>query len=112
MSDPITTAIITSTASTPNTVAAVEQGKSGWGKVISGFISGILTTYLTNKASLHGVNFEVLGVSSEMVKAGIDGAIISVSVWATPSHFVAAVKDGILFVKYAWRQWREAWNSN
>lgn len=97
---------------TPNIQAAIDQGKSGWGKAVSGLLSGIATTYVMNLASLHGVNFELLGIPSEMVKAGIDGVLVSGFVWATPPHFVAAVKDAILFIKDALRQWREAWNSN
>lgn len=92
-------------------VARIE-GKTGLGKIGCSIISALLSSYLLNKASLHGVNFELLGVSSEVVKASIDGALTGILVGLTPTHFVASLCDAIVFVKSAFRQIGKAWTSN
>lgn len=87
------------------------EGKIGLGKVGSAILTGWLTSYFMNQLSLHGINFETAGISSEMVKSSIESFIVGISVWATPAHFAAAITDGITFVKTTLKQWRDAWNS-
>lgn len=95
-----------------NQQIAQDQGKPGFGKIVAGVFSGFLTTFIMNQASLHGVDFTVDGVPSEVVKSGLDGALIGLFITATPSHFVASVADAIVFVKQSLRSWKEAWSSN
>lgn len=102
---------MTDMSSTPNQQLARDEGKKGLGKIGSAIIGSILTTYIMNQASLHGVDFTLYGIPSELVKSTIDGTIIGTLVGFTPSHFTAAITDGILFIKTTLRQWKEAWNS-
>lgn len=95
-----------------NQQIATAEGKAGHGKIVSGIIAGIITSYIMNQASLHGINFELLGISSEIVKSTIDGSLIGVIIGLTPSHFVAALCDMIIFFKTSIKQIREAGNSN
>lgn len=95
-----------------NQQIAKAEGQTGLGKVGSGIISGLLASYIMNQASLHGVDFQLLGISSELIKSSIEGLLVGVFVWMTPSHFAAAVTDGIVFIKATAKQWRDAWNSN
>lgn len=95
-----------------NQEIAVSKGKIGHGKIVSGIIAGILTSYLMNQASLHGINFELLGVSSELVKSTIDGSLVGIIIGLTPSHFVAAICDAKVFIKTSFKQISEAGNSN
>lgn len=92
-------------------IAAV-TGKRGLGKMGSAFISVILATYIINQASLHGVDFTLLGIPSEMIKSSLEALIATFIVWATPSHFVASIVDAIIFLKTSFRQIRQAWNSD
>lgn len=99
---------------TTNRQIAVDQGKLGFGKIAAGFLACGVSTYVMNQLSLHGVNFEediIPGVklSSEIVKSALEGTLVSLFVGMTPSHFVAFVKDGIVFVKQTWRTWKSAW---
>lgn len=103
---------MTDTNAPTNQQIAAAEGKKGSGKIVSGIVAGIMTTYIMNQASLHGVNFQLLGISSEFIKSAIDGCLIGVFVGLTPTHFAAAVTDAIVFVKTTWRQWCQAWNSN
>lgn len=95
-----------------NQQIAKDEGKKGFGQIGSAFISTIMATYIINQASLHGVNFELLGISSELVKSSMEGLLISGLVWATPSHFIAAIVDAIVFIKTSWKQIASAWNSH
>lgn len=95
-----------------NQQAAVQQGKTGLGKIGSAILSGILTTYIMNQASLHGFDFTLCGIPSELIKSTLDGAIIGALVGFTPNHVIASIVDGIVFIKTAWRQIVSAWNSN
>lgn len=95
-----------------NQQIAEDQGKPGLGKIGAGILSGFLTTFIMNQASLHGVDFTVEGIPSEVVKSGLDGALIGFFVTLTPQHFVASVADSIIFVKRSLRSWRDAWVNN
>lgn len=95
-----------------NQQIAKDEGRTGLGKIIAGIVTGFFTTYLMNQASLHGVDFEAAGVSSEVVKSAINSALIGASVAFTPAHFVACVKDYIIFIKKTQREWRNAWENN
>ena len=91
---------------------AETSGAPGFGKMGIGILSGFFTTFLMNQASLHGIDFTVYGVSSEVVKSGLDGAIIGSLVYLTPAHFVAAITDVIIFTKQTLRSWGAAWRNN
>lgn len=103
------------TLPTTNRQIAIDQGKSGWGKTCATAISVAIGSYSMNWLSLHGVNFEEdllpgLKIPSEVVKSGIEMAVSTAIFYATPSHFVASVKDGIIFVKQTMKTWKNAWN--
>lgn len=95
-----------------NQQIASAEGKTGHGKIVAGIIASGLTNYVMNQASLHGINFELIGISSEVVKATIDGTLVGVIVGLTPSHFVAALCDAKVFIKTSLKQFREAGNTN
>lgn len=100
------------TGITSNQQTAKDEGKRGLGKVGAAILSGIVTTYIMNKASLHGVDFTLLGIPSELVKSTIDGTIIGTLVGFTPAHFVAGILDGVVFVRTSWRKIVAAWVNN
>lgn len=95
----------------PNQLAAQEEGKKGLGKVSAGIITCILSSYIMNQASLHGVDFKLMGLSSELVKATIDGTVVGILVGLTPTHFVASLVDGIIVAKQSWKQIINAFNN-
>lgn len=97
---------------TTNQQIAKDQGKFGFGRIAAGILSGFLSTFIMNQASLHGVNFELAGVPSEVIKSCIDGTLIGFFVGLTPDHFVAFVRDVIVFVKQSLRSWKDAWTNN
>ena len=89
---------------------AQTDGSTGFGKMGIGILSGFLSTFLMNQASLHGVDFTLAGVPSEVVKSGLDGALVGFFVMLTPQHFVAWTVDTVLFFKNWWKQLRNAAN--
>lgn len=105
----------TSAIPTVNQQIAQDQGKIGFGKIASAFLAAGIASYIMNQLSLHGVNFETdnlipgVKVSSEVVKSSLEGFLSATIVGFTPSHFVAFVKDAIIFVKQTLRTWHEAW---
>lgn len=101
---------------TTNRQIAIDQGKVGTGKIFSGILAGFISSYLMNQLSLHGINFEAdiipgVRISSEVVKSTLDGVLIGFFVGCTPSHFVAFVKDTIIFIKQSWLTWQQAWKN-
>ena len=94
-----------------NVQDATNQGKTGFGKMSASVFAGFLSSFLMNQASLHGVDFTLAGVPSEVVKSGLDGALIGFFVWVTPQHFVAWTVDTVLFFKDWSKQLRNAANS-
>lgn len=102
---------------TTNRQIAIDQGKQGWGKTFATAISVAVGSYTMNQLSLHGINFDAeilpgLKIPSEMVKSGIEMAVTTAFFYATPSHFVAFVKDVIIFIKQSLRTWKQAWTDN
>lgn len=93
---------------TTNQKIAQDQGKPGFGKIGAGILSGFLTTFIMNYASLHGMDFTLAGIPSEVVKSGLDGALIGFFVGFTPQHVIAWTVDTIVFFKDWWRQLRNA----
>lgn len=91
---------------------ATAQGKKGMGKVWSTILAAMITTYIMNQFSLHGVNFELdiggVKISSELVKSTIDGTLTGFFTWITPSHFLAWLCDVKVSCRKAWKQFREA----
>lgn len=88
---------------TTNQDAAKEHGKRGLGDIISCLVSSLSATYLMNYASLHGVDFKVLAIPSEVVKSTLEAGLITGIVWLTPQHIIAAMRDGIIWVRLSWR---------
>lgn len=82
--------------------------KDGKGKTWAGILAAICASYMMNWLSLHGVNFEVWKIPSELVKATIIGHLVGFFVWVTPKNFVGAIGDGLRFVHDAATQW---WNA-
>lgn len=100
-----------STSSLNNQQIAQIEKRSGFGKIAAGMLAAGISGYIMTQLSLHGTNFELLGLSSEIVKSQIVAALTGLFVAFTPKHFVAGVTDGIVFVKQTWRTWRTAWTS-
>lgn len=82
--------------------------KDGNSKIISCVLAAAISGYFMNYASLHGVNFEELGVSSEIVKSTLVGMVAGFFATLTPKNFVSSVRDTILFVRDALMSWRKA----
>lgn len=102
----------TNIMSTTNQQKAKDQGKFGFGRIGAGILSGAISTFIVNQFSLHGVDFKLLGIPSEVVKSCIDGTLVGFFIGLTPDHFVAFVRDVIIFVKQSLRSWRDAWDNN
>jgi hypothetical protein len=83
----------------------------GYGKVGASVVAAWLGSYTMTQLSLHGVNFEELGVSSEIVKSTIIGTLVGFITWASPSNFVHVLIDIIIFCKDSIRQIRSAINN-
>lgn len=71
-------------------------------------MAAILASFLVNQLSLAGVNFETLGVSSEIVKSTIVGNLVVFFAWITPSNVAMGVRNAILFIRNTWQSWRSA----
>lgn len=79
--------------------------KKGSGKTGAAIIAAGMASYFMTYCSLHGIDFEVIGIPSELVKATIVGHMAGFIVWFTPQNFVQEVKNGILFVRGAIKTW-------
>lgn len=77
-------------------------------KLIAAFLAAWSTSYIMTQASLKGVNFELLGISSELVKSTIIAHLVAFFVWATPRNIVQAIRELILFIRETWKTWRDA----
>lgn len=76
--------------------------------VIQAMLAAILASFLVNQLSLAGVNFETLGVSSEIVKSTIVGNLVVFFAWVTPANIATGVRSTILFTRSTWLSWRSA----
>lgn len=64
-------------------------------------------TFGMNYLSLHGVDFSVWGISSEIVKSSIEAGLLLFLTWLTPDHLVDSVVRSILWVRMSARRiWR------
>lgn len=61
-----------------------------WVRIVCGIAAGAVTPWILTQASLAGVNFETLGVNSEIVKGGISGLLTGFAV-APVETFVAVI---------------------
>lgn len=82
--------------------------KEGNGKAWVGALAALCATYSMNWLSLRGIDFKVLDISSELVKATIIGHLVWFFTWITPKNFVGAVRDGLRFVHDATASWWDA----
>ena len=85
-----------------------QSPSTGYGKTGAAIISAFVASFIMTQLSLSGVNFEVMGVSSEIVKSLIIGHLVGFFTWLTPTSFVMAVRGGILFVRSAFKSWHDA----
>lgn len=81
-----------------------DNSKSGFAKVGSSILAAGLSGYFVNWLSLHGVNFTEFGVSSEIVKASLEGTLVGFFVWMTPQNLVDEIVVFIKFCKSSWKQ--------
>lgn len=84
--------------------ASPDNSRSGFGKVVSSILAAGLSGYIVNQLSLHGVDFAALGVSSEIVKASIEGTLVGFMVWLTPQNFVDEIVCFITFCRASWKK--------
>ena len=87
------------------------NSSSGYGQIGASILAAFSASYLMNRFSLRGIDFEVLGFSSELVKSTIIGTLSGFFTWISPTHVVQAVTDAILFVRKALKQWHDAINN-
>lgn len=78
--------------------------KGGNGKLVTGFIATGISIYTMNYFSLHGINFQLMGVDSEIVKASIIALVTTFLTWLTPQHVVDKITAAIVFLKRAKQQ--------
>jgi len=81
---------------------------TGYGKTGAAIISAFVASFIMTQLSLSGVNFEVMGISSEIVKSLIIGHLVGFFTWLTPTNFVMGVRSAILFVRSALKSWHDA----
>lgn len=93
-----------------------QPGSQGTGKWWAGFASAFLATWLVAHLEKdYGVDFkqmEVYGLNAIILKSSLEGTFVSFFVWVTPAHLVDFVTQTILFIKNAFKKWRDACNSN
>lgn len=83
---------------------------SGNSKTVSSILAAMVSSYFMTQLSLHGVDFETMGISSEIVKSFFIGSLVGFFAWVTPKNLVSAVRDVILFWRDSWKSWRDAAN--
>lgn len=81
-----------------------EKTTGGNGKIVAGILAAGTTSYIMNWCSLNGIDFAVLGVDSEIVKASLIGTLSGVFVGLTPQHVVQETIDIILFVRASYQR--------
>lgn len=82
----------------------MDKGSQGGnGKIVAGILAAGATSYIMNWFSLHGVNFEVFGVDSEIVKSSLIGTLAGVFVGLTPQHLVQNIVSFIYFIRQSYR---------
>jgi hypothetical protein len=79
-------------------------------KTIGLAVISAAATFALNYASLHGVDFQTIGIPSELVKAAIVGHLISFYDWVTPDNLVDAVVQSILWIRESCAKIRGALN--
>jgi len=84
---------------------------TGNGKIWASVVAAWLTSYTMTQLSLHGINFEELGVSSEIVKSTIIGILVGCITWLSPENLLHSTIEAIIFCKDAVRQIRAAINN-
>lgn len=80
-------------------IVAPEKPRSS---IVLAMLAGIISSYCMNKLSLAGVNFETLGVSSEIVKSTIVGNLVVFFAWATPTNIVNSIRATIIWCRNSW----------
>lgn len=76
--------------------------------ILQAMIAAIVSSYVVTRLSLAGVNFETLGVSSEIVKSTIVGQLVVFFGWATPTNIVSSLRASILFIRNSYLSLRQA----
>lgn len=87
----------------------VPDTSPGNGKWWAGFAAAFAATYVVHHLEVdYGLDFKKFGMEPAVFKGLTEGSFVSFFVWITPSHVVQSVTDIILFIKAAFRQWRDA----
>ena len=86
--------------------------RTGRDKLIVGFLAAWGASYIMTQLSLSGVNFELMGVDSEIVKSTIIAQLVTLFISITPRNVVEYVRDSIIFVRRSWKEWKDAATSN
>lgn len=89
----------------------METPKQGSGKIWSGVVAAGLVSYGMNWLSLHGVNFELLGIDSEVVKSSIIASIAGGAIKLTPENIVQQIKCFIIFIRRSVQEIKDAANN-
>lgn len=80
----------------------------GNSQVVSAIVAAILASYCMTQLSLHGVDFETLGVSSEIIKSTLIGFFVGFFTKLTPANLVGVLKEIIIFRKRALKELHDA----
>lgn len=68
------------------------------------YLSTGISAFAMNFASLHGVDFKVLGIPSEVVKAMIESHMVLFFMWVSADHIVDSITGGIIWMRRAGRK--------
>lgn len=83
-----------------------EGNAKWWVGYAAAFAAAFTTTHIENS---YGTQFFAMAnLPPAVFKGFIEGTFVGFFVWLTPSHLVQSVTDAILFIKSAFRQWRDA----
>ena len=85
---------------------------SSTSKIVSGILAAATTSYFMNWCSLHGVDFKILGVDSEIVKSSLIGTLSGAFIGFTPQNFVQSVVSVIVFLRGSWKKIEDAATEN
>ena len=86
----------------------MSEQPQGYGKVGASILASWVASYTMTQFSLHGVDFSILGVSSEVVKSTIVGTLAGFFTWLSPRHFIDSVTCAITFCREAVSEWHDA----
>lgn len=68
------------------------------------YLSVGISAFSMNWLSLHGVDFKVFGVPSEVVKATIESHLVLFFMWLSADHIVESAVGSLIWIRISWRK--------